>query len=402
MNQQRKSIYALRKQVLEGQYRELPSEEEEKKGKGPKRIVTEADEALAERAKPILEQMVRLHGAKNVPPADAPPVEIESWRRTALETPIDRLGPLRRERLDQDVYNWFGCRVPISRKMAKDPQATLDFLEEEVALSLTEQRERLLDMVEEIVATFVERACPRNKHFEDWDIDALEVEYRDQFGIEATGLDHIADVEELMKKLYEDAESILLKKEEEITPEYYLRLFRNYYLQEIDKQWLEQLSAMDQLRDGIGLRGYGQRDPKKEYKKEGYDLFMSMLERIKGNVASAMFRVRAVREEDVARLEAERKKRADEQLARANAAGKSEPGQAPAAAAVGGGRRRRTRRAAAKPATVVRDRPKIGRNDPCWCGSGKKYKQCHYKDDQAQAAAAAEASRIEAEAAAPE
>ncbi|MGF1469901.1 MAG: preprotein translocase subunit SecA [Sandaracinaceae bacterium] len=395
MNQQRKSIYALRKQVLEGEYRLLPTDEEAKKGKEPTRIVTEADEALGQRAEPILEQMVHVRGVEPFAPGSSP-AEIQAWRQAAMDTPTAELGELDRQALERDVYEWFGCRLPISKKLAKDPVATLQYLEDEVALSLTEQRERLLDLVEEIVSTLVDRACPKNKHFEDWDLDALAAAYKEQFGIEATGLSHYTDVEELMAKLYSDAEAVLLKKEKTIGAETYLRLFRNYYLREIDRQWLEQLASMEQLRDGIGLRGYGQRDPKKEYKREGYDLFMAMMERTKGHVAQNMFRVEVVREEDVERLEAQRRREAEAQLSRLRAAHPSstptaEPegpvDRGPAPGGPPGRRPPARRRPVAKPVTVRRERPKVGRNDPCWCGSGKKYKHCHYREDQAAASA---------------
>ena len=174
-------------------------------------------------------------------------------------------------------------------------------------------------MVDDIVGALVERTCPPKKHWEDWDVDTLKVVYKEQFDVEATGVEKLTDAEDIAKKLYSDAEAILLKKEEEITPERYLRFFRNQYLREIDRQWLEQLSSMEQLRDGIGLRGYGQRDPKKEYKREGYDLFTQMIERIKSNVAANMFRARAVREEDLVRMEAQRRAEAEKRLSQMNA-----------------------------------------------------------------------------------
>ncbi len=409
MNKQRKSIYALRKQVLEGQYRELPTEDEAKKGKGPKAIVTEADPKLGERAAPILKQMVQIHGSPQFEKG-ASPEEIQAWREKAYKTPLEELGELRRDRLERDVYEWFGCRVPVSKALAKDPAAALDHLEAEVALSLTEQRERLLDLVDEIIGTMVERACPRNKHFEDWDLDSLRSAFEAQFGIKATGLEKQTDADDIAKKLYDDADAILKKKEAEIGSEYYLRLFRNYFLREIDRQWLEQLSSMEQLRDGIGLRGYGQRDPKKEYKREGYDLFMAMMERIKGNVASNMFHVQVVSQEQLEALEAQRRAEAQATLEKMRTAhptqqvqpsgdGQPEPVAQPAGASRAARRAARSRgravpAAAPKPQTVKREKPKVGRNEPCWCGSGKKYKNCHYREDQAAAAASAEADAV--------
>src|SRR5690606_1782977 len=134
-------------------------------------------------------------------------------------------------------------------------------------LSMTEQRERLLDLVDELVTTLVDRACPANKHFEYWDFEGLARAFQDQFGIEASGLDGFDDQSDLALKLYQDVEAVLRRKLDDFGPEYFLRLFRDLYLEQIDRQWIEHLASMDHLRDGIGLRGYGQRDPKKEYKR---------------------------------------------------------------------------------------------------------------------------------------
>ena len=98
----------------------------------------------------------------------------------------------------------------------------------------------------------------------------------------------------------------LKKKEQEFTSTHFLRLFRTLFLQEIDKQWLEHLSHMDHLRDGIGLRGYGQRDPKKEYKREGYDLFVQTLQSTKASVVEKLFRVERLTEREVEEAEAQR------------------------------------------------------------------------------------------------
>jgi preprotein translocase subunit SecA len=162
---------------------------------------------------------------------------------------------------------------------------------------------------------------------------------------------------------------------------------------------------MDHLRDGIGLRGYGQRDPKKEYKREGFDMYLEMVQSVKSSVALSMFTVERAREEDLERLEAQRRQAAErrQRQIRATHPGedrpegdKGQPGlsrrQRRAAAArgrrAGGAGPAATPgppRAPASQATVKRDRPKLGRNDPCYCGSGKKYKNCHYREDQAAA-----------------
>ncbi|MCA9614395.1 MAG: hypothetical protein KC586_16680, partial [Myxococcales bacterium] len=158
----------------------------------------------------------------------------------------------------------------------------------------------------------VEQYCPPQKHFEDWDWHGLGVAFEEQFVVSAPELrDKYNSAQEIAEKLYEDADNVLKKKMEEIGAENYLRLFRNSYLQEIDRRWIEHLQDMEKLRDGIGLRGYGQRDPKKEYQREGFQMFMDMVRGIKSNVTRSLFTVRRVREEDLQELEAQRRQAAE-------------------------------------------------------------------------------------------
>ena len=311
MNQQRKSIYALRKQVLRGQYRTVPTDEEAKKGAEPETIVTTIDEALQKRAIPILEQMVKLHSA-TPPEQGATAEEIESFRKAALAKDIKLLKQLNPRGIERDVYMWFGCPVELD-DWVDDPAGCFEFLKEEVGMSLTEQKERMLDMIDELISAMIETRCPPNKHYDDWDLEGLADDFEEQFEIDAPELHNkFTDAQELAQKLYEDAENVLLRKMKEFQPESFLRLFRNAYLQEIDKQWIENIQAMERLRQGIGLRGYGQRDPKKEYKREGFEMFMAMVNGIKSQVARNLYTVQRVREEDLQRLEAQRKKAAED------------------------------------------------------------------------------------------
>jgi preprotein translocase subunit SecA len=127
-------------------------------------------------------------------------------------------------------------------------------------------------------------------------------------------------------------------------------------LQIVDSHWKDHLLSMDHLKEGIGLRGYGQKDPLNEYKREGFELFGVMIETVKAQTVSNLMRVRVVREDDVERMEEERRRRQEQEQLRLNkgAAGESSPGAQP----------------------VRREGEKIGRNAPCPCGSGKKYKRC--------------------------
>jgi preprotein translocase subunit SecA len=403
MNQQRKSMYALRKQVLRGEYRTVPSDDESKAGVEPEPLVDEVDTELLARVRNVLENMVKFH-AYPLPDAGLTQEELPGHRKRALESDLSSLKGLRVEPLERDIYLWFGCVVPLSR-FRPDPAGAYDHLEQAVGMSLTEQKERLLDLVDEIVVTMTDHACPPGKHYEDWDLEGLEHAYKEQFGLSATGIQEITDREDLLRKLYTDGASVLERKEAEFGTENFLRLFRDLYLQEIDKQWIDHLQAMDHLRDGIGLRGYGQRDPKKEYKREGFDMYLEMVQSVKSSVALAMFTVERAREEDLQRLEEQRRQATEkrQQQIRASHSGE-EAAKGGSAAQPGLSRRarraaaRRDRRAggpgaappppqaaAAPQATVKRERPKLGRNDPCYCGSGKKYKNCHYREDQAAA-----------------
>jgi preprotein translocase subunit SecA len=135
-------------------------------------------------------------------------------------------------------------------------------------------------------------------------------------------------------------------------PDMYWEIYRYFLLDNLDRSWKEHLLNMDHLREGIGLRGYGQKDPKQEYKREGFELFQDMLERIKENTLRALCRLRIkneVQEDDFQHKE---------QVADVKYAGAGDQA------------------AEAKTKPVRRDAPKVGRNDPCPCGSGRKYKKC--------------------------
>ena len=144
------------------------------------------------------------------------------------------------------------------------------------------------------------------------------------------------------------------RKEKELGPELMRFLEKNFMLQVIDHHWKDHLLAMDHLRDGIGLRGYGQKDPLIEYKREGYDLFAGMMERIKSDTIERLFLVQAVRE--------------------------GERPAPPPPPVMSRPQPKLTLNRGEEPVSaqpVQRGDDKVGRNDPCPCGSGKKYKHCH-------------------------
>ena len=195
--------------------------------------------------------------------------------------------------------------------------------------------------------------------------------------------------------LWERIEAKYAEKEKIVPAELMRRVERDLMLQIVDGQWKDHLYSLDHLKEGIGLRGYGQRDPLVEYKKESFALFQDMRRRIEEEIVRYLWWLRPVVEGEVgdARCAPVRAPRpapttaaaAHLQRSRARSARRRSPAAAPRPRRAAGSAERRG--AAPRPArvggddapikTVRRDEPKIGRNDPCWCGSGKKFKKCH-------------------------
>ena len=142
----------------------------------------------------------------------------------------------------------------------------------------------------------------------------------------------------------------------------------------LDTLWKEHLSTMDHLRQGIHLRAYAQKNPKQEYKRESFELFEQLLKNLKDEVVKFLSHVQIQRQDEAEQIERQRREAAErEKLAFQHA-------QASAmAASDGDGQQSPEQDTAAAPQTFTRDQPKVGRNEPCPCGSGKKYKQCHGK-----------------------
>jgi preprotein translocase subunit SecA len=141
----------------------------------------------------------------------------------------------------------------------------------------------------------------------------------------------------------------------------------------VDNAWKDHLASMDYLRQGIYLVGYAQQDPKQAFKRESFKLFSGMLERIKGEVIQMLARIRIRSEEEVAAMEAEQQRLADRLQQQMLATG----GGAPPAGAFGGDSADDSAVGAGIRMAPQADGPKVGRNEPCPCGSGKKYKHCH-------------------------
>ncbi len=213
------------------------------------------------------------------------------------------------------------------------------------------------DMMRDLVNGFVETYCPADQYQEEWDYNGLGEALQGQFNLDITQgkgsvADHFKDVgrDALIEEIQTQVRRAYDQKEQELSSELMRYLEKMLLLQVIDHHWKDHLLGMDHLRDGIGLRGYGQKDPLIEYKREGFDMFSSMMERIKSDVLERMFRVQAVR-------------------------GEQPPPPAPEPTPPP---RMVLNRSDEPPTQTVQSQAdKTGRNDPCPCGSGKKFKKCH-------------------------
>ncbi|MBU0663388.1 MAG: preprotein translocase subunit SecA [Proteobacteria bacterium] len=217
------------------------------------------------------------------------------------------------------------------------------------------------NMISDLIETVVEDFSQERRASEDWDWKNFDARMLETFNIQPewseedrTGMDK----DSFREKLRELVFNAYTAQEQRNSVPVQRHLERVVLLQMVDNLWKDHLLSMDHLKQGIGLRGYGQKNPLNEYKKEGFDLFMRMIEMVKEQTISTLMRVQVVQEDEVERLEEEhRRRQAQEMQLNMGAAGVKETEPAPQ-----------------KP--VKREMDKIGRNTDCPCGSGKKYKKC--------------------------
>jgi len=220
-------------------------------------------------------------------------------------------------------------------------------------------KESVEEMIEEQAEGIVDLFSDEKVHPEDWDLKGLQDAVYERFAfrwaipsIEEDGINR-----ERLKNLVTDkAKEFYDKKEKEIESPMLRYLEKVIMLQSIDYHWKDHLLAIDQLKEGIGLRGYGQKNPLIEYQKEAYQMFIEMMDRIKRDTVQKLFAIQIAREQEAKELKVERKQTFVMSRGEApQAGGQTESG---------------------KGVTVRREGRKVGRNDPCPCGSGKKYKKC--------------------------
>ncbi len=268
-----------------------------------------------------------------------------------------------------------------------------------------DQHERIFEMVRALVGYYIDNRCPENGQTGEWDLTGLQQDILTQFGARIEPKDYLDDTrEEIEEKIYALLEKRYADKAATVGPEVMREAESVIMLSVIDAQWKDHLLSMDHLKEGIGLRGYGQKDPLIEYKKESYGLFQDLMERIEDEIVRHLFFLQfqinerprpdarpfsgangfdagldspfaGAEEAEFDSYETNgvgadaQQRRADRELANVTQSIHRAKDRELSRLQMGGGE-------SAGPQSVKRAEPKVGRNDPCPCGSGKKYKKC--------------------------
>jgi preprotein translocase subunit SecA len=240
-----------------------------------------------------------------------------------------------------------------------------------------EQRNRLMDVDDisdsvaairrEVVNSLISQQIPPDSLEEQWNVTGLEESMEREFGLKLPlsqwlNEDSTIDEEQLRHRICEALENRHAERAELIGADVMRQLEKALMLQVLDAQWKDHLAAMDYLRQGIHLRGYAQKNPKQEYKREAFELFSDMLSRIKYDMVTVLARLKVQQREEVEALEMQNRQPEEVQYIHPS---------------VGDGEREEEGGVVVANKPVVRKQPKVGRNQPCPCGSGKKYKHCH-------------------------
>jgi preprotein translocase subunit SecA len=239
-------------------------------------------------------------------------------------------------------------------------------------------------MRKHVVSTLIDEYIPPHSLEEQWEVLGLEQDLAQTFGVsfkvkQALEEDEHLHEETLRQKINAVVDAAYQTKVTTIGQELMKQIEKSIMLRVLDTHWKEHLAAMDRLREGIHLRGYAQQNPKQEYKRESFKMFTEMLENIKRDVIRTIFSVEIKNDQDAALLEEERRKEVEREQERMNCShaeikALTDQGKGKLSVEV-----EKTDEGAEETKPLVRASRKVGRNEPCPCGSGKKYKSCHGK-----------------------
>jgi preprotein translocase subunit SecA len=255
-------------------------------------------------------------------------------------------------------------------------------------LSGIDQKELILDdYVAAMVADALDRFAPRNVHADQWDVDALNKYLVEQFGLDMSkqGVDaNQLNRQELGDAIFEKLKELYDAKEKQLGAEAMRYHERMIMLSVLDTQWKDHLLAMDHLKEGIGLRGYGQHDPLVEYKRESFDMFENMMRRAQEDTVRYLFHMQIMEASSAQPAAAAAQGDGDQQQPATPPRKRASTSMDDLEAQFQRRKKRELEQARmagsngnTAPQQVVRGAAKVGRNDPCPCGSGKKYKKCH-------------------------
>ena len=244
------------------------------------------------------------------------------------------------------------------------------------ALRGEDLRNEIMTMLEEYADSFLEKYTETGDYPEEWDWESIRRELLSVLTIDLS-LDEFEtfSVDLMEDRILEKARQVYEQKEQNVPEEIMRQIERFIYLRVIDQTWKDHLYEMDQMKEGINLRAYGQKDPLIEYKKAGYEMFLELLDRINKETLQTLFRAQITQEEEDRDGFRPKSRTRVTDMAHDEATGmgfQGVPEQEGEQVAAGGGQGQQQGKI--QPRTVE-DEP--GRNDPCWCGSGKKYKKCH-------------------------
>ena len=345
MNQQRKTLYLLRHNILLGKYHNEEEQavnntgsDEETNNNTDEPIQSidwSHDTLVQEITEPVTAMVQAINSDQNIP-EEFVPSEIlrhELWKQTGA---------------------WVD-----TESVCTDPNTQIKPLISTIADSMQQQHERLCDLSEDIIEKLIDAYCSPNTPSDYWDLEAFEKELQELFNTNISFDKDLDDVQELATQAWNQIETRIHERKEELGRPFLLYFLRHFSLSQIDAQWIGHLRNMETLRQGIGLRGYGQKDPKKEYKKEGFNFFGTMMTQIETNLAHNLFHVQRQTDQQASNDIPEMKQK-EQRITETHAGTKT----------------------TTKPQdkkTIRRDQPKLGRNEPCHCGSGIKFKKCHGK-----------------------
>tara|TARA_B100001094_G_scaffold52354_1_gene47849 strand:+ start:783 stop:3476 length:2694 start_codon:yes stop_codon:yes gene_type:complete len=235
-------------------------------------------------------------------------------------------------------------------------------------MSAEEIQESIIAIREEVIELTVDKYIHEDSHEENWDIEGLMRALEKEFLLPLKISQWVKDepklnVAMISERCVDKMQAASQEKEDTVGSNLMRMVEKEIMLKQLDLHWKEHLAGMDYLRQGIGLRGYAQKNPKQEYKREAFLMFGEMLDQVKFDAVSMLSRIRIQSEQDVERMEAQR--RAEQSIA----FNQTDSIKTPTLGSTGNQQQKNT-------STFVRSDKKVGRNDPCPCGSGKKYKQC--------------------------